>query len=93
MNILKSISEEEVQLLEKNNLFNKKLSFKEFLNFNTNFFKFSFTLTDKKNIYVEANISNISFFDFDYNININEFLEEEKIFFVNKEFRVNCKIN
>ena len=88
LNFLKSVSEEEIKELERNNLFNKKLFFKEFLNFNTNFVKFSVTMTDRKNLYVDANVSNISLFDYDYTLKVNQFLEEEKNFCVNKEFRV-----
>ncbi len=88
LNFLKSVTEEEISELEKNNLFNKRFFFKEFLNFNTNFFKFSITLTDRKNLYLDANISNISLFDYDYRFKVNEFLEEDKMFCVNKEFRV-----
>ena len=86
-NIIKSLSEEEIQLREKNNLSNQ-IKFKEFLNFTTNYIKYSFSYSEKGNINFEANISGFSFYDNDNVLILNDFLEEDKSFLVNKEFRV-----
>ena len=88
MTIFKSISEEENKIQKGKNL-NDIILFKEFLRFNANSIKFSFSLTERRNIRIESTITNVSFLDCDYNIQLNRINEEEKNFFVNKKFRVN----
>jgi hypothetical protein len=87
VNVLKSLSQEEITLLKRDNSFTSEKEYKNFLNFVTNNFSMAVIIQDNQDIDVNLKLLNMFLFDSDFDYKLTETGKTEQKTCLNPEFQ------